>query len=492
MEHQRCQIGRGGSTAPAGLVNLFWSCMYYDAPKTVSVKLEGYGVAFRVVFFIGFIIGYFGIYNLYYNEAYKEKAHDHELISYAKIRGSLKTILSAELFEDNTTFEMYNNKTWDANDDIFEKTENSFFIPTNLIITANQTKRKCADYPSKLNKCKLKEDCQTQTWISDMDNPEAIMEDNGIRTGKCVVQDKENDVWTCQYEGWCPPKERERQKVAILNGTKDFAVQLQQLLSFPKFGIELSNLNSDNKTKCTFDSTDADKKHCRNFLVSEMVRATSRNNEPRTFDDLAKCGGVVKISIHWECFLWLWRPFTLTWSWVNTRDDKWIKSNCLASYKFTLMEGKKRPWPNETTLGIEEDDCRGNWEQWYIAKSHYYRNKANESEYQRNFRQVYGILFKIETTYDVSRLGAWNIIILLAGAFVTVKSLEFIFYIIFHLCWCLKPWGYHCSGRYHTLGDEREREREQERDRPILGCTLCNITTPRGFATTRWRTTSRW
>ena len=136
------------------------------------------------------------------------------------------------------------------------------------------------------------------------------------------------------------------------------------------------------------------------------------------------------------------------------------------------MEGKKRPWPNETTLGIEEDDCRGNWDQWYITKSYYHRNKANESEYQRNFRQVYGILFNIETTYDVSRLGAWNIIMLLAGAFVTVKSLEFIFYIIFHLFWCLKPWGYHCSGRYHTLGDERESKKEIDQYWDVLYAIL--------------------
>jgi hypothetical protein len=244
MEHQRCQIG---STATDVLDNLFWSCCYYDASKTVSVRLKWYGVVWRLAFFCIIFIGYFGVYNLWYTEGYKEKADDAEIISYAKIRGFLKTNLSSDQFDDKTKFEKYNNKIWEAKDDFFEKTSHSFFIPTNLFITSNQTKTKCADYPSALNKCKQNEN---QT-----------------------CQDEKQDVWTCESEGWCPPKERDRPKVAILSGTKDFAIQLQQLISFPKFGIELSNSNSDNKTTCSFESTDDEKKHCRNFLVSEMVRA---------------------------------------------------------------------------------------------------------------------------------------------------------------------------------------------------------------------------
>ena len=446
----RCDIGRGGSTANDVTENLCWSCFYYDAVKTVSVRLAWYGVFWRILSFCAIVIFYIGLYQLWIMGGYKESANDAEIISFPKIRGFLKTNFSPEQFEDPEQYQKYNDKSYDANDDFFEKRDDSFFIPTNMIKTPKQRKDKCAAYPSTLNSCTskgAKQLCENQVWIDDVDNPESRMEDNGIRTGRCIIHDEKNGTGTCEYEGWCPPKDRRTPNVAVLSGTKDFAVQMQQKISFPMFQIDLTNSNLNPKTNCSFASENLETKHCRNFPVSEMVKATSRVDKNRTFEDLAQCGGVIKMTIHWECFLGLWRLCNVNLlTWMNTRDYDWIEHNCLASYNFTLIGGKTSLSNNsQTKLTDEEKECVGNWDQWFVTKTHYH------DENSRNFYQIYGILFKIETTYDVSRLCIWNVFILLAGCFAIFKSLEIIFYLIFHLLIKLKPWGFfQCSQGFNT------------------------------------------
>ena len=116
MAAHTCLIGRGGSTANDATENLFWSCFYYDAPKTVSVRLEWYGVLWRIFFFCAIVVCYACLYQMYFMGGYKEKAVDGEIISYAKIRGFLKTNFSPKQFENKDQYKKYNGQSYDAND----------------------------------------------------------------------------------------------------------------------------------------------------------------------------------------------------------------------------------------------------------------------------------------------------------------------------------------------------------------------------------------
>jgi len=150
-----------------------------------------------------------------------------ESVVVSKVKGVLKTTFSAkELGVPNP--ELY-RRVWDASDiAIPSQGEESggFFILTNLVITANQTRGTCAEvrymytfvYVSNAKLYNVQNVTERNvTWFQSIKVDRAVCKldkdctagqalplGNGFMTGKCVPTENSPKIKTCQVEAWCP------------------------------------------------------------------------------------------------------------------------------------------------------------------------------------------------------------------------------------------------------------------------------------------------
>jgi len=177
---------------------------------------------------------------------------------------------------------------------------NAFFVMTNMILTPNQTQAKCPEDPRFVdNQCDDDDDCSPALM--------PVRNGNGVRTGKCVVSDRNGKVKVCEIYGWCPtevdkipmPDLHLSGKKPLLEEAKNFTLLLKNQISFPKFKVQRRNVNTGNNSflkNCIHDGDS--NKNCPVFVLNDIIKDCGD-----TFEDVAFFGAVYGILLKWDCNL---------------------------------------------------------------------------------------------------------------------------------------------------------------------------------------------
>uniref|UniRef100_A0A8C4M1D8 Purinergic receptor P2X 1 n=1 Tax=Equus asinus asinus TaxID=83772 RepID=A0A8C4M1D8_EQUAS len=121
----------------------------------------------------------------------------------------------------------------------------------------------------------------------------------GIRTGKCVAFN--DTVQTCEIFGWCPVEvDDDIPRPALLREAENFTLFIKNSISFPRFKVKRRNLvevvDAAYMKTCLYHKT----LHplCPVFKLGYVIQESGQN-----FSTLAEKGGVVGITIDWNCDL---------------------------------------------------------------------------------------------------------------------------------------------------------------------------------------------
>ncbi|XP_072475065.1 P2X purinoceptor 1 isoform X2 [Notamacropus eugenii] len=122
---------------------------------------------------------------------------------------------------------------------------------------------------------------------------------HGIRTGKCV--DFNSTVKTCEILGWCPVEVDDHiPNPALLREAETFTLFIKNSVSFPRFKVNRRNLvetiDKQYMKSCVYHKSRDPL--CPIFELGSIVSYSGQN-----FSTLAVKGGVVGITIDWNCDL---------------------------------------------------------------------------------------------------------------------------------------------------------------------------------------------
>ncbi|XP_007054214.1 P2X purinoceptor 1 isoform X1 [Chelonia mydas] len=248
----------------------------YDTPRMVLVNNKKVGLVFRLIQLVvlGYIIGWVFLYEKGY------QSQDGIISSVSvKLKGLTVTNVSG-----------IGPHVWDVADYVFpSQGDSSFVVMTNVIITRGQKQDICPELPD-AGRCNKDSDCIQGNYSR---------QGQGIMTGKCV--DFNSDVQTCEIFGWCPVEEDGQiPDPPLLLEAEKFTLFIKNSISFPTFKVSRRNLVEGITTsylkKCTYHKNKDP--FCPVFELGYIVKESGQN-----FHALALKGGVVGITIDWDCDL---------------------------------------------------------------------------------------------------------------------------------------------------------------------------------------------
>ncbi|KFQ18500.1 P2X purinoceptor 4, partial [Merops nubicus] len=182
-------------------------------------------------------------------------------------------------------------RIWDVADYVIPpQEENTVFVMTNVILTLNQSQRRCPELPDDQTVCQVKNKC-VPGYVS--------THSNGIQTGECVWYN--SSIKTCEVFAWCPVEDDyHTPNPAFLREAENFTILVKNNIWYPKFNFSKRNIlptiNSTYLKNCIYDSqTDP---FCPIFRLGKIVEAAGQN-----FQEMAVEGGVMALQINWDCNL---------------------------------------------------------------------------------------------------------------------------------------------------------------------------------------------
>ncbi|KAM9117507.1 P2X purinoceptor 1 isoform 3-T3 [Pangshura tecta] len=248
----------------------------YDTPRMVLVKNKKVGLIFRLIQLVvlGYIIGWVFLYEKGY------QSQDGIISSVSvKLKGLTVTNISG-----------IGPHIWDVADYVFpSQGDSSFVVMTNVIITRGQKQDICPELPD-AGQCNNDSDCIQGKYGR---------QGQGIMTGKCIDFNSNNK--TCEIFGWCPVEEDNQiPDPPLLLEAENFTLFIKNSITFPTFKVSRRNLVEDITTsylkKCTYHKNKDP--FCPVFELGYIVKESGQN-----FSALALKGGVVGITIDWDCDL---------------------------------------------------------------------------------------------------------------------------------------------------------------------------------------------
>ncbi|XP_020820426.1 P2X purinoceptor 1 isoform X3 [Phascolarctos cinereus] len=221
----------------------------YDTPRMVLVRNKKVGVIFRLIQLVVliYVIGWVFLFEKGYQTA------DGLISSVSvKLKGLAVTNISG-----------LGLQVWDVADYMFPaQGDSSFVVITNLIVTPRQVQGSCADNPDG-GICQDDSSCPAG---------KPKRKGHGIRTGKCV--DFNSTIKTCEILGWCP-------------------VEVDDHI--PKRNL-VETVDKQYMRSCVYHKNSDPL--CPIFELGSIVRYSGQN-----FSTLAVKGGVVGVTIDWNCDL---------------------------------------------------------------------------------------------------------------------------------------------------------------------------------------------
>lgn len=176
--------------------------------------------------------------------------------------------------------ELY-ERIWDETDYVISPSEtNEFFVMTNVVITPNQTRKKCPEdhleMPSVV--CGYKQENIFYSYHYRnrcLKNRIFSHTSHGRETGNCIKGDRKNNdsLYACEIDGWCPV-ELDILPVAdkpLIQGTENFTVLIKNAISFPWFGSEQYRRNNMPNGICNFVPHNHSTWLCSIFRLGDIV-----------------------------------------------------------------------------------------------------------------------------------------------------------------------------------------------------------------------------
>ncbi|XP_046391326.1 P2X purinoceptor 4-like [Ischnura elegans] len=316
--------------------NLLSPIFEYETAKVVVIKSKKVSITYRFIqlLVLCYIIGYVLVYEKGY-----QSFGNVESATMTKVKGVTVTNYSSSDFNfpDSSTAALY-NRVWDVAEYVVPHSENdAFFIITNVVITPNQTQSTCDEDPTILGA------------LCDGNNPcpvgEILLFGNGKTTGKCVPSTQKPGVSVCEVEAWCPvekdllPLKGNR---VLINGAENYTVLIKNSIAFPSFGPKyrrnniLDTTNSSYLQSCRFDAeTDP---FCPVFRIGDIISDAGEN-----FEDMAYKGGIMSITIKWNCDLdWSFMKYCKPEYSFYRLDDKNSRLSPGLNFRFPVYEGYEK------------------------------------------------------------------------------------------------------------------------------------------------------
>ncbi|XP_077532980.1 P2X purinoceptor 4-like isoform X1 [Haemaphysalis longicornis] len=270
----------------------------YETLKLVQIDSKKIGLLNRTVqlAIMCFVIGY----AMFYEKGYQIFSPCTSA-STVKVKGALSTeFLPDDVFNPALEDPQRYRRVWDIEDIVVPPHDtNKFFITTNVLVTPNQTMSQCPeDAGVKSAWCKSENDTSSCT------KGVPVKRGHGVMTGRCVkaVGSKDNRH-VCEISGWCPMEEDVnplKNGSALLSGVRDFTVLIKNYVEFPLFNVRRRNIihwmNTPYLKSCHYNAEKSPL--CPIFRIGDMVEDAGSD-----FDQIARKGGVIQITITWECDL---------------------------------------------------------------------------------------------------------------------------------------------------------------------------------------------
>ena len=258
------------------------------------------------------VLVYTIVFNIYWKEGYKQFDSVNSHIR-GSLKGAIKTNFNKIELDQLNNFDKVQalyNRVWDLtkNDDYAPEMEDSFFVPTNVFITPDQTLTECPDFNQK---CKTDKDCrpsENQEWTSPQ---------NSIKSGNCITSTEKQGKY-CQVSGWCPLETNislASSTMAILNNTSHLKIKIDNHVQFTEFNldrqtdkaftVEETVVEAITRLHCRKNCKKNCKKHCLGDYA-QLVNSFKIRKEEKTdltYKDIAIRGGIIDVHIHWSCYL---------------------------------------------------------------------------------------------------------------------------------------------------------------------------------------------
>lgn len=270
----------------------------YETLKVVQIDNKKIGLLNRTVqlAIMCFVLGYAMIYEKGY-QLYSPCTS----ASTVKVKGALSTeFLPDDVFNPALEDPQRYRRVWDIEDIVVPPHDtNKFFITTNVLVTPNQTISQCAEDPGIKSAW-----CQSENDTTSCIRGVPVNRGHGVMTGRCVkaVHSKDNRH-TCEISGWCPMEENVnalKNGSALLAGVRDFTVLIKNYVEFPLFKVRRRNIPHWMSTSyiksCIYDAEHSPL--CPIFRIGDMVKDAGSD-----FDQMARKGGVIQVTITWDCDL---------------------------------------------------------------------------------------------------------------------------------------------------------------------------------------------
>ena len=344
-------MGGGGSSLKQHVKSFLFS---YETPKVIEIESRFIGVFYKILQLVLFSLVIVWVFIL--NNGY-------QYIDNGAIGGTTNKIKGVAY--SNSTDQRVGRRIWDSADlHVPPQDDGAFFLTTNVILTKNQTQGECPSL-----KGTWTANCTTDDDCLPIGKPFHL--GHGVSTGKC---DLETEM--CIVEAWCPIEDdnyEEGEKEAQLQHTADFTVLIKNHVYFPHYNKTRSNfIEMINKTYlrgCRYHPVDAP--YCPIFRVGDVVSLAETKGlsddddniqlDDKHFYDMAVKGGVVSISVKWDC------------------NFDYSESDCKPLYEFKRL-----------------DNYQGN----SFSSGYNFRYPFNYFEdgvHKRTLIKAYGILFLLKT-----------------------------------------------------------------------------------------------
>ena len=335
----------------AKLKNYFFtSLVSYESPKLVQIDSKCIGLTHNILL-VTLTVAVV-VYVFLLNNGYQYIDERARVSTTCKIKG---------VTYSNSTDPRLGKRIWDTADLYSHPVgDGSFFITTNLITSRHQQQGVCAEQDGVAADCEQDADCK---------EGKSFLLGHGVSTGKCNTT-----TGTCMVYAWCPIEDDtlpNQQTIADLKDTKNFTVYIKDHVYFPYYNTTRSNLIESITTEylrsCRYHpQTDP---YCPIFRVGDIVSIAMEQSDDRDhpvkindrhFESMAIKGGVISITILWDCNL------------------DYSPSECKPKYEFSRL-----------------DDYGGN----DIAPGYNFRYSYNFDEQEtatRHLFKAYGILFLVK------------------------------------------------------------------------------------------------
>lgn len=261
----------------------------YETPKMVHIESKLTGLLHRIMQLILFVVVVVWIFII--NNGYQYVDNGAVSATTTKLKG---------IAHSNSSDKRVGERIWDPADLHVPPQDNgAFFLATNVIVTKEQVQAVCTDVEY-ATKCTKDSDCLNAGMPYHLGH--------GLSVGVC-----NQTTNYCVVDAWCPIENDslpEGGKFAALNHTKDFTVFIKNHVYFPLFEEGRSSVVESTTKKylrrCHYHPlTDP---YCPIFRVGTIVGMAGRgqsipdrSKDDEYFQAMAIKGGVVSITIKWDC-----------------------------------------------------------------------------------------------------------------------------------------------------------------------------------------------